>query len=257
MVPHNITTSSTPIHVRDSREGWSEGLRQLLRGLYAGKLHPFDTADVRPKGAILQTFGGLASGPGPLHDLHAFAEKVFREAAGRRLTPLECHDLVCKIGESVVVGGVRRCSSHAVLLTFHPILRGHRGHHPRALPPLHPCRSALISLSDRSDVGMRDCTAGAWWERNASRYMANNLAVYLERPMRERFNEEWAALVASGSGERGLFSRAAAASQAARFRGRHTEGIAFGTNPCSEIILRPQQFCNLSEVHTSVACFGL
>lgn len=116
------------------------------------------------------------------------------------------------------------------------------------------CRSALISLSDLSDNDMRDCKAGAWWERNSSRYMANNSAVYTETPTRERFDEEWAALVASGSGERGLFSRAAAAQQAARFRGRRTEGIAFGTNPCSEIILRPQQFCNLSEVRSNMFC---
>jgi ribonucleoside-triphosphate reductase (thioredoxin) len=108
VVPSKITDSTTAIRVGDSREGWSEGLRQLLRGLYTGQLHPFDTSEVRPEGAILHTFGGLASGPKPLHDLHAFAEKIFKEAAGRRLTPLECHDLVCKIGASVVVGGVRR-----------------------------------------------------------------------------------------------------------------------------------------------------
>lgn len=110
VVPDSITDSTSAIHIADSREGWSEGLRQLLRGLYSGTLRPFDTSDVRPEGSILKTFGGLASGPKPLHDLHAFAATVFREAAGRRLTPLECHDLVCKIGESVVVGGVRRCA---------------------------------------------------------------------------------------------------------------------------------------------------
>lgn len=122
VVPHNITDSSTAIHIGDSREGWAEGLRQLLRGLYAGTLRPFDTSDVRPEGAILQTFGGLASGPAPLHELHAFAEKVFREARGRRLTPLECHDLVCKIGESVVVGGVRRCVLSIVAFFFVNVL---------------------------------------------------------------------------------------------------------------------------------------
>lgn len=110
VVPHRITASSSAIYIDDSREGWSRGLQQLLLGLYSGTLRPFDTSDVRPEGSILKTFGGLASGPKPLHDLHEFAEKVFREAAGRKLTPLECHDLVCKIGESVVVGGVRRCA---------------------------------------------------------------------------------------------------------------------------------------------------
>jgi ribonucleoside-triphosphate reductase (thioredoxin) len=266
VVPDTITDSTSAIHIGDSREGWSEGLRQLLRGLYAGTLHPFDTSAVRPAGSVLKTFGGLASGPKPLHELHDFAATVFREAAGRRLTPLECHDLVCKIGESVVAGGVRRCVQPSLLscpgpintlLTWMGFLRSFICTHDHVylyLQMLWTCRSALISLSDLSDADMRDAKTGAWWERNSSRYMANNSAVYMERPTRERFDEEWASLVASGSGERGLFSRAAAGKQAARFHNRRTEGIAFGTNPCSEIILRPQQFCNLSEVCSNYCC---
>eukprot|EP00892_Ulva_mutabilis_P001880 jgi/Ulvmu1/11693/UM008_0103.1 len=216
IVAAEFTTAPEPIYVGDSREGWSRALRALTASLYDGTVRELDTRDVRPEGAILRTFGGLASGPRPLHELHAFMLDLFRGAAGRRLTPLECHDLVCKIGEIVVVGGVRR--------------------------------SALISLTDLSDPAMRDAKAGPWWEAAPWRYMANISAVYEERPTRAQFDAEWGALVASGSGERGLFSRAAAAAQCRANRGRAADGIAFGTNPCSEIILRPGQFCNLSEV---------
>lgn len=217
-----------------------------------GTVRPLDTRDVRPEGSILRTFGGLASGPRPLLELHAFMVHLFRGAAGRRLTPIECHDLICKIGEIVVVGGVRRCVARGVLWYSACIACVQLSSHACACELEPACRSALISLSDLSDPEMRDAKSGAWWEVAPARYMANISAVYDARPTREKFDAEWAALVASGSGERGLFSRAAAAAQCRANRGRATDGIAFGTNPCSEIILRPGQFCNLSEVR--LAC---
>jgi len=170
---------------------------------------------VRPAGAPLKTFGGRASGPQPLEDLFRFSINIFREAAGRKLTSLECHDICCKIAEVVVVGGVRR--------------------------------SALISLSNLSDDRMRHAKAGRWWESNVQRALANNSACYTEKPDMGIFMEEWKSLYESKSGERGMFNRQAAKSQAAK-NGRRDPDHEFGTNPCSEIILRDREFCNLSEV---------
>lgn len=209
-----VQTSSTVV-VEDSREGWARALREIIALLYTGHVPRWDTSKLRAKGARLKTFGGRASGPEPLEALFLFAVNLFRGARGRKLTPLEAHDLVCKVAEIVVVGGVRR--------------------------------SALISLSAVHDDTMRSAKAGAWWEDAAQRAMANNSAVYTEKPSIGTFLAEWKALYDSGSGERGLFSRAAAQRQAAR-NGRRDATQPFGTNPCCEIILRPYQFCNLTEV---------
>jgi ribonucleoside-diphosphate reductase alpha chain len=199
--------------VSDSKEGWAKSLRQLLALLYAGEIPKFDVSRVRPAGARLKTFGGRASGPGPLEELYKFCVTKFKGAAGRRLTSLECHDILCKIGEVVVVGGVRR--------------------------------SAMISLSDLSDDKMAHAKAGNWWDGQAQRALANNSASYLETPSIGQFMREWSSIYESHSGERGIFNRDASKVQAAK-NGRRDSSYEFGTNPCSEIILRPYQFCNLS-----------
>ena len=214
-VPNKIYESSTTIHVHDSKEGWSKALRQLIALLYAGESPQWDISKVRPSGARLKIFGGRASGPEPLVDLFKFVVKIFKTAQGRRLTSLECHDIMCKIGEVVVVGGVRR--------------------------------SAMISLSNLSDDRMRHAKAGAWWEQNGQRALANNSACYTERPEVGVFMQEWLALYESKSGERGIFNREAAQKVAGK-NGRRNTDWDFGTNPCSEIILRPYQFCNLTSV---------
>ncbi|PNW76339.1 hypothetical protein CHLRE_12g549427v5 [Chlamydomonas reinhardtii] len=216
-VAEKFVNSSTLVVVEDSREGWARALREVLALLWTGQIPRWDTSRLRPKGARLRTFGGRASGPEPLEALFLFAVQLFTRARGRRLSCLECHDLVCKVAEIVVVGGVRR--------------------------------SALISLSDLSDAHMRTAKTGAWWEEAGQRALANNSAVYTEeRPDMGVFMAEWKALYDSGSGERGLFSRAACRKQVLRSGGRRDPGWDFGTNPCSEIILRPYQFCNLTEV---------
>ena len=207
--------SDTTIVVKDSKEGWAKAFRQLLALLWAGEIPQWNVSNVRPAGARLKTFGGRASGPAPLVDLFNFAVKVFKDAQGRKLSSIECHDLMCKIGEVVVVGGVRR--------------------------------SAMISLSNLSDDRMRHAKSGQWWEHNGQRALANNSVAYTEKPDSLSFMREWMALVESGSGERGVFNREASRKQAAKF-GRRDDGYEFGTNPCSEIILRPYQFCNLTEV---------
>ncbi len=204
-----------PIRVEDSKEGWAYGYRDLLSRLWNGVIPRWDVSKVRPSGARLKTFGGRASGPEPLVELFDFTIDLFLTAAGRQLTPLEVHDLVCKIASVVVVGGVRR--------------------------------SALISLGDLENDDMRDAKAGEWWIANEHRALANNSAVYNGRPDRATFDKEWNALVASGSGERGLFNRKAAQTQAGKNK-RRDANHEFGTNPCSEIILRENQFCNLSTV---------
>jgi ribonucleoside-triphosphate reductase (thioredoxin) len=203
------------IKVDDSKEGWAYAFRELLAYLWDGVIPSWDVSEVRPAGSRLMTFGGRASGPGPLEELFRFTVKQFTLAGGRQLRPLEVHDIVCKVASVVVVGGVRR--------------------------------AALISLGDLSDPYMRDAKHGEWWVKNNQRALANNSAVYEGRPTREVFDAEWKALVASGSGERGIFNRAAARTQAAK-NGRRDPSFDFGTNPCSEIILRPNQFCNLSTV---------
>ena len=214
-VPENLFESETVIAVKDSKEGWAKAYRQLLAMLWAGEIPKWDVSKVRPAGAKLKTFGGRASGPDPLVDLFKFTIAVFRKAQGRKLTSIECHDIMCKIGEVVVVGGVRR--------------------------------SAMISLSNLSDDRMRHAKSGQWWQDQAQRALANNSVAYTDKPDAESFMREWLALVESKSGERGIFNRNASKAQAAK-NGRRDAEWDFGTNPCSEIILRPYQFCNLSEV---------
>lgn len=214
-VPTDFVASELTIVVEDSKQGWSTSLRETISELYSGRQPRWDFSNVRPSGARLKTFGGRASGPAPLESLFNFISEVFQRARGRRLTSLECHDIMCKIGEVVVVGGVRR--------------------------------SAMISLSNLSDDRMRSAKSGNWWENDVQRALANNSACYTERPDLGVFMSEWKSLYESHSGERGIFNRQASIKQAAR-NGRRDPGFEFGTNPCSEIILRPYQFCNLSEV---------
>ena len=211
-VPEKMFDSGTVIHVKDSKEGWAKAYRQLVALLYSGEVPQWDVSALRPAGAKLKTFGGRASGPAPLVDLLQFTCDTFRAAAGRKLTSLECHDLMCKIGEIVVVGGVRR--------------------------------SAMISLSNLSDDRLRHAKTGTF---PAHRYLSNNSVAYTEKPDSVSFMREWTALAESGSGERGIFNREASKRQAEK-NGRRDSNYEFGTNPCSEIILRPNQFCNLTEV---------
>lgn len=216
VIAETFESVNTTIVVEDSKEGWASAFRQFVSMLYAGDVPKWDVSKVRKAGERLKTFGGRASGPAPLVDLFKFTINMFRNAAGRRLTTLEAHDLMCKIADIVVVGGVRR--------------------------------SAMISLSDVTDDRMRAAKSGMWWEQNAQRGLANNSAVYENRrPDMDLFMKEWKSLYESKSGERGFFSRAAAQNIAAR-NGRRKSDVDFGTNPCSEIILRPYQFCNLTEI---------
>ena len=206
--------SESVVVVKDSKEGWAKGFRQVLALLWAGEIPKWDVSQVRPAGARLKTFGGRASGPAPLVELFNFAVSTFKAAQGRKLSSMECHDLMCFIGQIVVVGGVRR--------------------------------SAMISLSNLSDDRMRHAKSGQWWETAGHRALANNSVSYTEKPDMETFMREWLSLVESKSGERGIFNREASKKQAAKF-GRRDPNYEFGTNPCSEIILRPYQFCNLTE----------
>ena len=214
-VADELHETDTTIVVPDSKLGWAKSLKELIHLLYSGQIPSWDLSKVRPAGAPLKTFGGRASGPEPLDQLFRFAINIFKNASGRKLTSLECHDLVCKIAEIVVVGGVRR--------------------------------SALISLSNLSDDRMRVAKSGQWWEDNGQRALANNSACYTEKPEIGIFMDEWKSLYDSKSGERGIFNRKSAKEQAGR-NGRRDNEWDFGTNPCSEIILRSKQFCNLSEV---------
>ena len=214
-IAEDFHETDTVIHVSDSKVGWAKAYRELISLLYSGQLPKWDVSRVRPAGAALKTFGGRASGPEPLIDLFNFTVEVFREASGRKLSSIECHDLCCKIAQIVVVGGVRR--------------------------------SALISLSNLTDDRLRRCKSGQWWQDNPQRGLANNSACYTEKPDFEAFLNEWKSLYESRSGERGMFSRVASQKQAAKNE-RRDATYDFGTNPCSEIILRPYQFCNLSEV---------
>ena len=215
IVNEDMHSTDTVIKVGDSRPGWAKSLRELISLLYAGQVPQWDTSEVRPAGARLKTFGGRASGPAPLEELFEFIVDIFKTAAGRRLYPIECHDIMCKIGEVVVVGGV--------------------------------LRSALISLSNLNDDQMRHAKAGQWWENEGQRALANNSVAYKEKPQMGTFMREWLSLYESKSGERGIFNRQSAKKQAAK-NGRRDIEHDFGCNPCSEIILRPYQFCNLSEV---------
>ena len=213
-IPEDISETEDVVVVQDSKEGWAKSLRKLISLLYTGDVPKWDLSKVRPAGSRLKTFGGRASGPEPLDDLFKFVVAKFKGAAGRKLNSIEAHDIMCKIGEVVVVGGVRR--------------------------------SAMISLSNLSDQRMRHAKSGSWWENEGQRALANNSVCYTEKPDMETYLREWLALVESKSGERGLFSRVAADSHVAR-NGRRETGHEWGTNPCSEIILRPYQFCNLTE----------
>ena len=214
-VNEHFEKSNTVIVVEDSKAGWAKSLRELLALLWQGQIPTWDVSQVRPAGARLKTFGGRASGPEPLVNLFEFCVTTVKHAAGRRLNSIEAHDIMCKIGEVVVVGGVRR--------------------------------SALISLSDLRDTDMAKAKAGAWWEATGHRALANNSVAYTDRPSMSDFITEWKNLYDSKSGERGIYNIKAAQKQAAKY-GRRDETIRYGTNPCSEIILRPYQFCNLSEV---------
>tara|TARA_R100001594_G_scaffold46312_3_gene79392 strand:- start:11531 stop:13438 length:1908 start_codon:yes stop_codon:yes gene_type:complete len=214
-IPEKLFKSQTTIVVRDSKEGWAKAFRMLVALLYAGEVPDYDVSMIRPAGARLKTFGGRASGPAPLVDLFKFTINMFKGATGRKLNSYECHSIMCKIGEIVVVGGVRR--------------------------------SAMISLSNLSDIRMRHAKTGQWWETAPHMALSNNSVAYTDKPDSETFLREWTSLVESKSGERGIFNRVSAQKQAAK-NGRRNPDYEFGTNPCSEIILRPHQFCNLTEV---------
>lgn len=215
VVAETFVDTNITIVVKDSKAGWSNAFREVLALLYSGSIPKWDTSKVRPAGAKLKTFGGRASGPQPLIDLFKFAIATFKEAAGRKLNSVECHDLVCKIADIVVVGGVRR--------------------------------SALISLSNLSDDRMRGAKSGQWWNTEPQRALANNSAAYTERPQMELFMKEWLSLIESKSGERGIFNRAAAIKKAID-GGRRDATKIVGINPCAEITLRSAGLCNLSEV---------
>ena len=214
-IPEKLYDSNTTIVVKDSKEGWAKALRQIIALLYAGEIPKWDVSAVRPAGTRLKTFGGRASGPEPLVELFKYVIAKFKGAVGRKLHTIECHDILCKIGEVVVVGGVRR--------------------------------SAMISLSDLGDDRMAHAKAGNWWDGNGQRALANNSAVYEVKPDVGQFMREWSNIYESHSGERGIFNRYASELQAEK-NGRRSLGKEWGTNPCSEIILRPYQFCNLSSV---------
>ena len=213
-IPETISNCDDVIVVGDSKLGWAKAFKKLLSSLWEGDIPTIDYSQVRPAGARLKTFGGRASGPEPLKRLFEFVIETFKHAQGRKLSSIEVHDITCMIGEIVVVGGVRR--------------------------------SALISLSNLTDKRMREAKMGAWYNDFAYRGLANNSVAYTERPDMETFMDEWVSLVKSKSGERGIFNRVAAQVQAAK-QGREKD-LNYGTNPCSEIILRDKQFCNLTEV---------
>lgn len=203
--------------VDDSKEGWCDSLTAGLKAWFGGEDIDFDYSQVRPEGARLKVMGGKASGPEPLRQLHEFTKKKILENQGRRLSNLDVHDIICMIGQIVVVGGVRR--------------------------------SAMISLSDLHDLEMRDAKNGQFWTHSPQRSMANNSAVYQEQPSTAEFMREWLSLVEGQTGERGIFNRGSLVKQLPERRiekvGKDTQ---WGTNPCGEIILQSKQFCNLSEV---------
>jgi ribonucleoside-diphosphate reductase alpha chain len=214
-IPESFEKSTTVIVVEDSKSGWAKAFRELLALLWTGQIPSIDVSKLRPAGARLKTMGGRSSGPQPLINLFDFTIAKFKNAAGRQFKPIEAHDIMCKIGEIVVVGGVRR--------------------------------SALISLSNINDIEMAQAKTGNWWEHNPQRALSNNSVAYSRKPEMEQFIAEWKSVYDSKSGERGIYNVAAAQKQAAKY-GRRDPEIHYGTNPCSEIILRPYQFCNLSEV---------
>lgn len=200
LINEDMYNAETVIQVHDSRIGWATAFRQLIALLYAGQIPRWDLSKLRPKGARLKTFGGRASGPDPLHQLFVFCVNIFKKAAGRKLNSLECHDIVCKIADIVIVGGVRR--------------------------------SALLSLSNLSDDRMRNAKNGQWWIESQQRQLANNSAAYTEKPEIEIFLKEWLTLIESKSGERGIFNRVSANKKIAATGRRKVDGHQFGTNPC-------------------------
>jgi ribonucleoside-diphosphate reductase alpha chain len=215
IVAESFNQTATTIVVEDSKLGWAKAFKELIALLSQGQIPEWDMSKVRPSGARLKTFGGRASGPGPLSALFTFTTDTFRNAAGRRLKPIEAHDLMCKVGEVVVVGGVRR--------------------------------SALISLSNLDDFEMAKAKSGSWWETQPQRSLANNSAVYNAKPNTAQFLREWRNLYESKSGERGIYNIDSVRKHVESF-GRRDASLVSGTNPCGEIILRPNEFCNLTEV---------
>ena len=215
-VPDELFDTDTTIVVADSKIGWAKAYKELIQMLYAGQVAKWDMSKVRPAGERLKTFGGRSSGQEPLDNLFRFTVEIFKNARGRKLSSIECHDIMCKIAEIVVVGGVRR--------------------------------SALISLSNLTDERMRKAKSGQWWLDNTQRALSNNSVVYTEKPDVNIFLKEWMALIESKSGERGIFNRVAAKKQVEKLGDRRDTNYNFGTNPCSEIILRDKEFCNLTEV---------
>lgn len=215
-IAEEFEESDTTIVVQDSKMGWAKSYKELTSLLIGGQIPKWDLSKIRPAGSRLKTFGGRASGPGPLEDLFIYTVNVYKKASGRKLNSLECHDLICKIAEVVVVGGVRR--------------------------------SALISLSSLTDERMRNSKTGQWWHENPQRALANNSVCYKDKPEMGIFMDEWVSLYKSKSGERGIFNRQAAKKTIEKLGDRRDSDYDFGTNPCSEILLRDREFCNLSEV---------
>jgi ribonucleoside-triphosphate reductase (thioredoxin) len=215
-IAEEFSVTETEIMVEDSKAGWAKAYKELVSLLIAGQIPRWNLKKIRPAGARLKTFGGRASGPAPLDDLFTFTVDTFKRAAGRKLTSIECHDLVCKIAEVVVVGGVRR--------------------------------SALISLSNLADEKMRDAKIGQWWVENPQRALSNNSVIYEEKPEIGVFMDEWVSLYKSKSGERGIFNREAAKKTVEKLGDRRDANYEWGCNPCSEILLRDREFCNLTEV---------
>jgi len=214
-VAEQLFPTATTIVVEDSKLGWAKAYKELIALLYQGQIPNWDMSKIRPAGARLKTFGGRASGPEPLHALFQFTVDIFRNAAGRRLKPIEAHDIMCKVGEVVVVGGVRR--------------------------------SALISLSNLDDFEMAKAKSGNWWETEGQRALANNSATYNMKPNTAQFLREWRNLYESKSGERGIYNLDSVRKHIDSFGRRDSSKVA-GTNPCGEILLRPNEFCNLTEV---------
>ena len=216
MVAEALYDTDTTIVVADSKIGWAKAYKELISMLYAGQIPKWDMTKIRKAGERLKTFGGRASGPTPLDNVFRFTIETFKGAKGRKLSSIECHDLMCKVAEIVVVGGVRR--------------------------------SALISLSNLTDERMRKAKSGQWWLDNTQRALSNNSVAYTEKPDVNIFLKEWMSLIESKSGERGIFNRIAAKKQVEKLGDRRDSNYNFGTNPCSEIILRDAEFCNLTEI---------